>query len=827
MGADIGGNPWKGLNFYVEGDLIYGRDREITSLSHYIFNNTQTVLYGRSGIGKSSVLNAGIFPAARRQGMVPVTIRLKHDDGALSYIGQIHQALVDTGIEPIELVSAIDPQNESLWEFMHRHRLVLKDSGEDIVPLLVFDQFEEIFTLQSSERLRRGFFSELGDLLNDVKPLYIVEHEDSNKADNAVKTVKSIDTGVFKGLNVSLNLRKDCSDNARQQTYIETPRYHIVFALREDFLSSLEIYAHGIPVMKNNRFALLPINDEQAADIIMQPRPGLVDKAVAKLIIEKVTGEKDFKIDGIPEIQVDSAILSLYLSRLYDKMAADGNCRISADLVENYSADIMNNFYDEAIEDLPEKAVHWIEDTLVNDDGRRDNRDRLMVLRDSGLSEAQLDRLIFEKKLLSQFSYGKNLRIELIHDVICPVICRRKQARLEEARMAELEQKARKEKRSLMMKIIAVSALVVGAVIAASVWFIGRNSSVKIVDQRQNLVLTVEEDSTVNDMDFWRADLHVTGLYSNGRDTLLYSRAISKSDADAQITVNTDSCAGIRFTLDFGDFAGTGKYENVNMELPVVSIMESPYVKLPVHRDLPYLVKYDGTVSLAVDTLDLPLENAIVMVGDIVAVTDSAGYFSMKLEQLPDNNTSLMIAKGSLGCFEVNAVRPAEGEKLSRYRIVPTDSLAGFYARAEAMDTVVRWNYSTVGEAYCANKGSRNGLYVKLSDGSEDRLKMYWLKGNTENGRVSLNGYFYFDSRKTELDRAGNGRLAYYIGSGYIDSKSRKDENDASYRHFEFKGYDAAGNLRSIVGKYYMVRGAGKYSGDVTSNKRRIASFGH
>ena len=52
-------NPWKGLNFYTEGEVLYGRNAEIQSLSQYIFNNTQTVLYGRSGIGKSSILNAG------------------------------------------------------------------------------------------------------------------------------------------------------------------------------------------------------------------------------------------------------------------------------------------------------------------------------------------------------------------------------------------------------------------------------------------------------------------------------------------------------------------------------------------------------------------------------------------------------------------------------------------------------------------------------------------------------------------------------------------------------------------------------------------------
>lgn len=829
MCADHRNNPWKGLNYYVEGDVIYGRDSEILSLSHYIFNNTQTVLYGRSGIGKSSVLNAGIFPAARRKGMHPVTIRLKHDAGAGKYIEQIKQALEDCGIELREIVPAVRQDGESLWEFMHRHCFVLKQSGRSVTPLIVFDQFEEIFTLQSSERLRREFFSELADLLNDVKPLYIVERENVRQSADAEPSTRSIDTAAFKGLNLSLNLRKDKELERLDAGYVEAPCYHMVFALREDFLSSLEIYAHSIPVMKNNRFPLLPINEEQAADIIMRPCPGLVEAGVAKLIIEKVTGETDFTLDGIPEIQVDSAILSLYLSRLYDKMLNEGADNISADLVEAYSANIMEDFYDDAIKGLPEDAVYWIEDTLVNADGRRDNRDRLTVLHDSGLSEEQLDSLIVKKKLLRQFSYGKGLRIELIHDVICPVITRRKQARAEAWRLSQMEQKAKREKRSLFLKTVVAAALVVGAVIAVSVWFVRTNRAVKIVDQRQNLVLSVDEDATVNDMDFWRADLRVEGFYQNGKDTLLYSKTISKSDVDEQITINTDSCMNLRFILDFGDFASIGKYQNLSVDMPMDHIMESPFVRLSVHRDLPDLVRYDGNVALNANGVVIPLENAIVMVGDVVSVTDSTGCFSMNLEQMPEESTTLMIAKGSLGCFEIPAIRQTkkDGEVPDRYKIMPADSLAGFYAKAEALDTISRWNYSTVGTAYCANKGARNGLYVKFADGGEDRLKMYWLKVETQDDKVVLNGYFYFNGKKAELDKKNAGRLAYYIGSGYIDRSTRKDENGTPYRHFEFKGYDAAGNLRTVTGKYYTVRGVGKYTGDVTSNKRQIATFGH
>ena len=152
-------NPWKGLDFYNEGEILYGRNVEIQSLSQYIFNNTQTVLYGRSGIGKSSILYAGIFPKARLEGMMPVSIRLKHDD-VDNYIWQIRAAIKNSGIKMKSILPTINGHDkETLWEFMHRHNFY-KENGQPCVPLLVFDQFEEIFTLQKHENIKRDFFNQ-------------------------------------------------------------------------------------------------------------------------------------------------------------------------------------------------------------------------------------------------------------------------------------------------------------------------------------------------------------------------------------------------------------------------------------------------------------------------------------------------------------------------------------------------------------------------------------------------------------------------------------------------------------------------------------------
>lgn len=420
-------NPWKGLKSYREGEVIYGRDTEIESLSQYIINNTQTVLYGKSGIGKSSILNAGIFPLVRRLGLYPVPVRLKHGKD-YDYVAQLYRVVSDAGLDRQELVPVRDVSTESLWEFFHRQRFVIKGSLEQVHPLFVFDQFEEIFTLQRIEKNKLAFFSQLGDLLNDICPLY----QDEEKP--------SIESGMGQEKRGEDDFSFDLEDGKTFVTsdYIDYPQYHFVFALREDFLSSLERYTSYIPVMKRNRFSLQPINEEQAQKIIMEPIPGLVSMDVAEHIIRKVTGRSDFSLDGIPEIEVDSAVLSLYLSRLFEKK--DGDLPITFELVDKFGNDIIQEYYEDSISGICTETVDLLEKELLTLDGRRDNKSRTDLQR-LGVPPNVLDLLIEDKKLLRQFSYGDDMRVELIHDILCPVV--QKHVRDKELESLKREQQER------------------------------------------------------------------------------------------------------------------------------------------------------------------------------------------------------------------------------------------------------------------------------------------------------------------------------------------------------------------------------------------------
>src|SRR5918993_1750452 len=71
-------NPWPGLLPYDESSqrFFYGRESETAELLRLIQLSPFVTLYGKSGLGKSSLLQAGLFPHLRAARFLPVYLRL-------------------------------------------------------------------------------------------------------------------------------------------------------------------------------------------------------------------------------------------------------------------------------------------------------------------------------------------------------------------------------------------------------------------------------------------------------------------------------------------------------------------------------------------------------------------------------------------------------------------------------------------------------------------------------------------------------------------------------------------------------------------------------
>lgn len=486
-------NPWLGLRTYEEGDTIYGRLKEIQELSQDIIYNIQTTIYGKSGIGKSSILNAGVIPILRKRGFFPVKIRLEHKRAELSYVKQIIKAVfqslgqlkkeqldengkirrIPTVGSFTELCKAINPDSEGLWEFFHRHKFY-DEENNPIKPVLIIDQFEELFTL-TKESVRAeaidSLFGELADIINNIKPDYIYKHQSGIDNAMAVGEGENSASPAASEPDDEMLLEED-DINPTDNLYLVENNCHIVISIREDFLSYLERNINDIPQLKNNRYCLTPLSEDQAAEIIMSPRHGLVSVEVAKEIITKITGvsSDSFEINDVPEIEVDSAILSLFLSEIYEK--TDGDIITKKD-IDDYGVNVVQEYYENIIKKISTDSVEYLERRLITNEGRRDNIRKNRAL-ERCVTEDELD-ILKEARLIREFPWNDEMRIEFIHDVLCNTIVKRREERkklkLQQETELLLKQNAEKlRKRNRLLLNSTVCLLLSIVVVSFSIW---------------------------------------------------------------------------------------------------------------------------------------------------------------------------------------------------------------------------------------------------------------------------------------------------------------------------------------------------------------------
>src|SRR5215468_11823212 len=88
-------HPWLGLASFTEEmrGYFYGRDDEVAELARRVQRKLLTILFGQSGLGKTSILRAGIVPRLRREGFCPVYVRIDYSPDAPAPSEQIKQAI--------------------------------------------------------------------------------------------------------------------------------------------------------------------------------------------------------------------------------------------------------------------------------------------------------------------------------------------------------------------------------------------------------------------------------------------------------------------------------------------------------------------------------------------------------------------------------------------------------------------------------------------------------------------------------------------------------------------------------------------------------------
>ena len=407
--TQIDKNPWLGLKAYDEGTILYGRNEDTINLAQLVFYNTDAVLYGKSGIGKSSLLNANLLPRARHRGLEPIFIRLDHHENVDSYVTQIINAIKNAGIA-IEKKFDTSSDTPLLWELFHCYEFF---KGNKRTPLLIiFDQFEEIFTLQQNQEKRLAFFKEMADFINDIKPRQLTQENPKAEKDEENNPILNFDELNIDDINLQI-------PEEYQKNYVDDNEIHLLISLREDFLPEFEYHTTAIPSLKQHRYGLRPVTDKEAREIITMPGRNCLpaDKEEREKL---VAGIINFSKEGDLK-QINTLLLSLTCYLLYQKAQKRGSERLSLQDFEQMGSNLLLEFYESLNLDKKTQAV--LEQRLIDSNGRRNtiNKEEITALLPDWEELTKGDKRILQ--------VNTNNRIELVHDMLASAIYKTREHR--------------------------------------------------------------------------------------------------------------------------------------------------------------------------------------------------------------------------------------------------------------------------------------------------------------------------------------------------------------------------------------------------------------
>lgn len=395
--------------------VFFGRERDIEQLHELVSRQQLVLLYSKSGLGKSSLINAGLLPRLQEQNpdLHPVIVRFgAYVEGARSPIQAVLDALQgDQTPADYGMLDRIFPQENSLWY----HFKARQTADPKVRYLLVFDQFEELFTYPEDDLLR--FKRQMGDLLYRVLPPHF-----------------------RKALTLKQNKNPEILGEDELRRLNQAQNIQCLLAIREDRYSLLNQLTDYLPEVLHTRYALEPLGREQAEQAIVEPaaRPG---KGFASEPF-RYTEEALDKILRFLTREGSQPVETTQLQILCNRLEQLKLSEVRPDDIPDFQ-DIFLDYYYDTLQRLPEGSRRelqvFIETQLVQK-GQRISLDGRVF--PDVLDGAALRVLVQEQHLLrAEPNSTGGISYELSHDtLLAPVMEAR--SRREAAEAAEAERQA-------------------------------------------------------------------------------------------------------------------------------------------------------------------------------------------------------------------------------------------------------------------------------------------------------------------------------------------------------------------------------------------------
>lgn len=297
--------PYRGLLPYREEDSKYffGRENWCTIIPNNLLASPLTLLYGPSGVGKSSVLLAGVASRLKQQAKESVAnatspikllivCREWQDDPLAKVRGQIQREFEDLMGRPLAEHQGSRNDLRSLLKACAQE-IARVESGGAVTPgkiLLIFDQFEEYFLYHPHEAGEGSFAEEFPKAMNDA----------------------------------SLPL-------------------HVLISLREDSLAKLDRFKTQIPTLFANRLRIDHLDRDAAIDAILKPvqvfnrhlpagshkasvEPALIQDVLDQVKVGQISAGGEYHPSTSPQqpeaaqsLRVETPFLQLVMTRLWEE----------------------------------------------------------------------------------------------------------------------------------------------------------------------------------------------------------------------------------------------------------------------------------------------------------------------------------------------------------------------------------------------------------------------------------------------------------------------------------------------------------------------------
>jgi hypothetical protein len=460
--------PYRGIESfrYIDQQIFSAREDETWDLLSNILIYRGVLLYGDSGSGKSSLINAGLVPSALNEKLIANRLRIQPRRGKEIRVERIPIAFDD---KPPYLPSifieegsnndaalSIEISLEDFYRCIEKLRPIdeprndkpREEPPDEPRPLLIFDQFEEFITL-FEEALRGG---------------------ETSEAKLAQKEAPEVQQKVVETL---ATLMED-----------ETLPVKVLFVFREDYLAKLNVLFEACPNLLDQYVRLLPPRVEEAEKVIRAPfvnddlksnfargAPSQggkeIPESLAKTIASQLQERSESGFINLSELQI--VCRKLWESpdpiRFFERKDRD-----IQKVVEDHWADVLTKLgplYDAAIALLGHMVTSSNTRNIVTEPDLKNAEKDTFTTEEI---ESTLEALV-ERKLVRREPRHRIYFYEIASEFLVPWIQQRKVARLSEMQARKLAaetraklERAEKEKRRLVIGAGVLVALLVLAV---------------------------------------------------------------------------------------------------------------------------------------------------------------------------------------------------------------------------------------------------------------------------------------------------------------------------------------------------------------------------